>query len=207
MHRTTALLQTARTAYIEPNTPSPSLNTRTDPSRGKARQCYTCIKRVSGYYVEADDVMDRSILSRFPNPLAKRNTKNFDFEIQPEELYKIYKPGDRVRGHITLHVFKGFEITHLTISLHGYARVFKHQLGPSEKKDTPDILVNGKGTHGFEYHGNGLASLFQDEQTLCGSGFLKKQDYRFEFELHFPCYSLPSTIKVFMSLLCFRKWS
>ena len=140
--------------------------------------------------------MDKLFLSRFSNSLAKRNTKVFDFEVEPEHPHKTYNPGDAVKGQIVLSVFKGFDITHLTISLHGYARVVKHQLGPGEAKDTPDILVNGKGSHGFEYHGNGLASLFQDEQILCGSGFLKKQVYKFGFELQFPSCSLPSTIEV-----------
>ena len=95
-----------------------------------------------------------------------------------------------------LSVFKGFEITHLTISLHGYAQVFKNQCTPGEAKNAPEQLINGKGSHGFEYHGNGVLSLFQDEQALCGSGFLKRQVYKFGFELQFPSYSLPSTIEV-----------
>ena len=57
-----------------------------------------------------------------------------------------------------------------------------------------DCLVNGKGSRGFEYHGNGVASLFQAEQVLCGSGFLKKTVYKFAFELQFPSKSMPSTI-------------
>ncbi|KAK5952782.1 ph-response sensor protein [Knufia fluminis] len=137
----------------------------------------------------------KSILSRFSSPLTKRSGKIFDFEIEPEHPHKTYKPGDSVKGQIVLSVFKGFEITHLTISLHGFARVFKHQATPGDHKNVPEQLVNGKGSHGFEYHGNGLASLFQDEQALCGSGFLKKQVYKFGFELQFPSYSLPSTIE------------
>ncbi|KAI9880007.1 MAG: ph-response sensor protein, partial [Watsoniomyces obsoletus] len=46
----------------------------------------------------------------------------------------------------------------------------------------------------FEYHGNGVASLFQEEQVLCGNGFLKKTVYKFAFELKFPAKSMPSTI-------------
>lgn len=138
----------------------------------------------------------RSFLSRLSSPLAKRSQKIFDFDIEPEHPHKTYRPGDVVKGSITLSVFKGFDITHLVISLLGYARVFKHQCVPGEAKATPDILINGKGSHGFEYLGNGLASLFQDEQILCGSGFLKRQVYKFGFELQFPEYSLPSTLEV-----------
>ncbi|KAK5100355.1 ph-response sensor protein [Lithohypha guttulata] len=136
----------------------------------------------------------KSILSRFSNPLTTRAAKLFDLEIHPEHPHKTYRPGDSVKGQITLSVFKGFDITHLAISLHGYARVFKHQCTPGEAKIPPDQLINGKGSHGFEYFGNGTASLFQDEQVLCGSGFLKKQVYKFGFELQFPAYSLPSTL-------------
>lgn len=146
----------------------------------------------------------RSILARFSNPLMKRSAKIFDFDIEPEHPHKTYRPGDIVKGQIVLSAFKGFDITHLAISLHGYARVFKHQCTPSEAKTAPEALINGKGSHGFEYLGNGLASLFQDEQLLCGSGFLKKQVYKFGFELQFPHYSLPSTIEVRLGLWRFQ---
>jgi len=138
----------------------------------------------------------RSILSCFSSPLSKRSAKIFDFDIEPEHPHKTYRPGDIVTGDIVLSVSKGFDITHLTISLHGFARVFKHQAVPGDQKNVPEQLSNGRGTHGFEYHGNGLASLFQKEQVLCSSGFLKKQKYKFGFELQFPDYSLPSTIEV-----------
>lgn len=138
----------------------------------------------------------KSILARLSNPLTKRSTKNLDFEIEPEHPHKTYRPGDSVKGNITLNVYKGFDITHLAISLHGYAQVFKHQCTPGEAKSAPESLINGRGSHGFEYLGNGLASLFQDEQILCGSGFLKKQVYKFGFELQFPEYNLPSTLEV-----------
>ena len=138
----------------------------------------------------------KSILSRLSSPLTKRSAKLFDFEIQPEHPHKVFGPGDSVKGKIVLKVYKGLEITHLAVSLHGYARVFKHQCAPGERKNAPEQLINGKGSHGFEYFGNGLASLFQDELILCGSGFLKTQKYEFEFELQFPAQSLPSTINV-----------
>lgn len=143
----------------------------------------------------------KSILARLSSPLTKRSAKIFDFEIEPEHPHKTYRPGDIVRGSIALSVFKGFDITHLAITLQGYARVFKHQCTPGEAKSTPETLINGKGSHDFEYLGNGLASLFQDEQILCGSGFLKKQVYKFGFELQFPQYSLPSTLEVCCAII------
>ena len=134
-----------------------------------------------------------SLLSRFSSPLSKRSRTAFEFSIEPDEPLKLHQPGDVVKGHIVLNVLKGFDITHLVIALHGYAKVYKHQ---QEGHSVPEELVNGKGTKGFEYHGNGLASLFQDEQTLCGSGFLRKQVYKFGFELEFPTKSLPSALNV-----------
>lgn len=138
----------------------------------------------------------KSILTRFSSPLTKRSKHTFDFDVVLDHPVKEYRPGDLVSGHINLSVLKGFDITHLVIALHGYAKVFKHQCAPGEGRPTPEELVNGKGTRGFEYHGNGLVSLFQDEQTLCGSGFLRKQAYKFGFELQFPSSGLPSTIDV-----------
>ena len=137
----------------------------------------------------------KSILAKISSPFAKRSTKTFDFDIDLEHPHKTFRPGEVVKGSISLSVFKGFEITHLTVALHGWARVFKHQCTAAEVKAVPDQLVNGQGSHGFEYHGNGIASLFQDEQALCGTGFLKKQVYKFGFELQFPACSLPGTLE------------
>ncbi len=100
-----------------------------------------------------------------------------------------------MKGHLVLTVLKGFDITHLVVALHGYAKVYKHQIAPGDKAPVQDRVINGKGSKGFEYHGNGLASLFQEEQVLCGNGFLKKQVYKFAFEMHFPAKSMPSTIE------------
>lgn len=138
----------------------------------------------------------RSILSYFPHGLGKNSRNPFDLTVEPEDPFRIYSPGQAVRGHVILTVAKGFDITHLVIALHGYAKVYKHQVAPGEKLPVPEGLVTGKGPRGFQYHGDGLATLLQSEQILCGSGFLKKQVYKFAFELPFPKQSLPSTIDV-----------
>lgn len=119
----------------------------------------------------------------------------FELSIEPEDAFKVYSPGESVKGHIVLTVLKGFDITHLVVGLHGYARVYRNQVTPGEGHPLAEAIVNGKGSRGFEYHGSGLLSLFQEEQVLCGSGFLKKQVYKFAFELKFPERSLPSTIE------------
>jgi len=137
----------------------------------------------------------RSILSRLSSPLSKHARNTFDFAIELADEFKKYSPGETVKGHIVLTVSKGFDITHLVVALQGYARVYRHQ-NNGEAPPPPEILLDSRGTSGPEYHGNGLVSLFQDEKTLCGSGFLKKQIYRFAFELRFPSKGLPSAIDV-----------
>ena len=119
----------------------------------------------------------------------------FEVSIEPNDPFKVYSPGEAVKGHIVLTVLKGFDITHLIVALQGYARVYKHQVTPGDGVPIADCLVNGDGPKGFAYHGNGVATLFQEEQILCGSGFLKKAVYKFAFELQFPAKSLPSTIE------------
>jgi hypothetical protein len=47
-----------------------------------------------------------------------------------------------------------------------------------------------------QYHGNGLASLFQDEQVLSGEGRLEPGKYEFGYDLLFPSKELPSSIDV-----------
>jgi arrestin-related trafficking adapter 9 len=118
----------------------------------------------------------------------------FELAVEPEDPFRVYSAGETVKGHLVLTVTKGFDITHLVVTLHGYAKVFKHQVTNGEGFSNSDFVVNGKGSRGFEYYGSGLASLFQEEQILCGSGFLKKQVYKFAFELPFPAKSMPSTL-------------
>lgn len=138
----------------------------------------------------------RSILSFFSNPLGKHTRNIFELTIEPEDPFRIYSPGQTVKGHVSLSVTKGFDITHLVVSLHGYAKVYKHQIPPGEGVSAPEGLISGQGSRGVQYYGNGLLSLFQQEQILCGNGFLKKQMYKFAFEIPFPAKSLPSTIDV-----------
>lgn len=136
----------------------------------------------------------KSVLSHFKNPLSKHSRNLADFFIEPENPWRTYSPGDNVKGNVVLVVARGFDVTHLVVSLHGFAKVYKHRVIPGEEAPAAEILASGKGSRGFEYHGNGLASLFQDEIVLCGSGFLKKQIYKFGFELEFPEKNLPSSI-------------
>ncbi|KAK7752431.1 ph-response sensor protein [Diatrype stigma] len=136
-----------------------------------------------------------SFLSRLASPLRSRTRNLADFHIRLKEPHRTYSAGDHVKGHVVLSIIKPTRITHLTIALHGYVRAFKNagaaaQLGPVN----PAIASSGDGGHSFRYHGNGHASLFQDEQVLCGDGRLKPMRYEFEFDLIFPIKGLPSSI-------------
>lgn len=138
----------------------------------------------------------RNILTLFSQSLGKHARNMLELAIEPEDPFRVYSPGQTVKGHVILTVIKGFDITHLVVALHGYAKVYKHQISPGEGRPAPEGLMTGKGPRGFLYHGSGLATLFQNEQVLCGNGFLKKHVYKFAFEVPFPARSLPSTIDV-----------
>ena len=137
----------------------------------------------------------RAILSRFATPLAKRN-KNIEIAVELQDPWKSYCPGELVKGDVVVTVTKGFDVTHLVVCLRGYAKVYANQVTPGEGTRTTDLEESGRGSQGVEHHGNGFISLFQDEVPLCGSGFLKKQIYKFGFELVFPDEGLPSSIDV-----------
>lgn len=59
----------------------------------------------------------------------------------------------------------------------------------------PSLAAPGDPTK-TQYFGNGQASLFQDEVTLCGEGRLEPGIYEFNFELQFPSKGLPTSINV-----------
>ncbi|THC88705.1 hypothetical protein EYZ11_011851 [Aspergillus tanneri] len=48
-----------------------------------------------------------------------------DLNIQPLEPYRQYYPGDIVKGLVVLTVVKPVRITHLTVALHSFVRIFK----------------------------------------------------------------------------------
>ena len=145
-----------------------------------------------------------SFFSRLASPLRPRTRNIADFHIRLKEPHRQYSAGDHVKGHVVLSVIKPFRITHLTVALHGYVRAFKSagaaaQLGPVN----PAIASTGDGGRSIRYHGNGHASLFQDEQVLCGDGRLKPMRYEFEFDLIFPAKGLPSSIDVRLNYLVY----
>ncbi|RYP76174.1 hypothetical protein DL771_001998 [Monosporascus sp. 5C6A] len=136
-----------------------------------------------------------SFFARLASPLRSKTRNLADFHIRLKEPHRQYSAGDHVKGHVVLSVIKPIRITHLTVALHGYVCAFKNagaaaQLGPANP-----AIASSNGGRSFRYHGNGHASLFQDEQVLCGDGRLKPMRYEFEFDLLFPSKGLPSSIE------------
>lgn len=142
----------------------------------------------------SDSGRARSLLSRLTQPLRSRTRNLTDFHIRPLEPHRKYSPGDLVKGSVVLTIVKPVRITHLTVALHGFVRVYKHPNGVGDQFD-PALSTQGNTTKS-QYFGNGHASLFQDEQTLCGEGRLDIGVYEFNFELEFPSKGLPSSIDV-----------
>lgn len=138
-----------------------------------------------------------SFLSRLSLPLSLRNRNRnvADFHIRAEEPHRRYGAGDHVRGAVVLVIVKPVRITHLTVSLHGYVRVLKDPAAVAKAQGSIVMPQNGDSARP-RYHGNGLASLFQDEQVLSGEGRLEPGRYEFGFNLVFPEKGLPSSIDV-----------
>lgn len=96
---------------------------------------------------------------------------------------------------MVLTVIKPVRITHLTVLLHGYVRVYK---GPGAQNNEPirspaEIhSISSRGERKKYY--NGYAPLFQDEQVLSSDGRLEPGRYEFNFDLLFPANGLPSSI-------------
>ncbi|KAI0594342.1 arrestin [Biscogniauxia sp. FL1348] len=135
-----------------------------------------------------------SFFSRLASPLRSRTRNLADFHVRLQEPHRQYSAGDHVKGHVVLSVVKPFRITHLTVSLHGYVRVYKNAAAGAQLGSVNPSLISHDGNRNFRYHGNGHASLFQDEQVLCGEGRLKPARFEFEFDLIFPSKGLPSSI-------------
>ncbi|KAI0103169.1 hypothetical protein GGR51DRAFT_256995 [Nemania sp. FL0031] len=134
-----------------------------------------------------------SFFSRLAAPLRSRSRNLADFHVRLKEPHRQYSAGDHVQGSVVLSVVKPIRITHLTVALHGYVRAFKNASAAAQLATTnPAIALHG-GRNG-RYHGNGHASLFQDEIVLCGEGRLQPSRWEFQFDLQFPDLELPSSI-------------
>jgi hypothetical protein len=137
------------------------------------------------------------LLSRLSLPLTLRNRNRnvADFHVRPNEPYRQYAAGDHVRGTVVLAIVKPVRITHLVVSLNGFVRAFKDPVSAGKLTGSAVPLPHGSSSRP-QYHGNGFASLFQDEQVLSGEGRLEPARYEFGFDLVFPDKGLPSSIDV-----------
>ncbi|KAI8935794.1 hypothetical protein NX059_007314 [Plenodomus lindquistii] len=137
----------------------------------------------------------RSFLSRLKSPLSSKSRNYTEFYIQSDDPHRQYTPGDIISGTVIIKIVKPLRITHLVVSLHGYAQVFKNPNAPGDAYKTYSSTVgSGKGKRSGSYFGNGFVSLFEDEVVLCGEGRLSEGVYHFNFELEFPSKGLPSSI-------------
>jgi hypothetical protein len=138
----------------------------------------------------------RSFLSRLTSPLKSRARNLTDFHIRADEPHRQYSPGDLVTGAVVLTIVKPVRITHITVRLHGTVRVFKNPNDANEPVAVNPELAAAGDPRKTQYFGNGHASLFNDEVTLCGEGRLEAGIYEFKFELEFPKKGLPTSIDV-----------
>lgn len=148
----------------------------------------------------------RSLLSRLTLPLKARTRNLADFHIRPHEPHRRYSPGDLVKGAVVLTVAKPIRVTHLTVCLHGFVRVYKRANEGKETLPADAGLTTPGGSKKSQYFGNGHASLFQDEIILCGEGRLETGIYEFNFEMEFPSKGLPTSIDArSTAALCSRR--
>lgn len=138
----------------------------------------------------------RSFLSWLKLPFGARPRNLADFYIRLEEPHRQYSPGDLVKGTVVLTLLKPVRITHLTLCLHGFVRVFKRASEANEFLAADTGLTTSRDGTKSQYFGNGHASLFQDEITLCGEGRLDSRIYEFNFEMEFPSKGLPTSVHV-----------
>ena len=146
--------------------------------------------------------VSRGLGSRFGSLFSSKSGHVNDPQIELQEPHRVYARGDVVKGKVILAVAKSLGITHLTVSLFGYVEVFKHHSrNKAGLRVNPVRVASEKGKRWVtEYYGDGFASLFEHEATLCGEGRLDPNSYHFQFEMPFPSdRELPTSIEVNIS--------
>ncbi|KAF5661000.1 environmental pH response protein [Fusarium heterosporum] len=180
-----------------PNTPNTPNNVATSSALESTDSATSPTPRTTSPTASTSSSTRPRFLSRLSLPLSlplrNRNRNVADFHIRAEEPHRRYTAGDNVRGAVVIVIVKPIRITHLTVSLHGYVRVLKDPTSVAKAQGTIVLPQNGDSARP-RYHGNGLASLFQDEQVLSGEGRLEPGKYEFGFDLMFPDKGLPSSI-------------
>lgn len=136
------------------------------------------------------------IFSAIASPFKSKSRAVADFSVELQHPHKRYHPGEVVKGSVHLRVLKPVRVQHVTVCLRGFVQVYRNPGSPGDShKGSGAYFANGKAKKsGGEYFGNGYASLFEDEEVLCGDGRLAEGAYQFNFELDFPDRDLPSSI-------------
>ena len=157
----------------------------------------------SSSLINSSSTTAKSFFHKLTSPLRQRTRNLTEFHIKPKDPHRRYSPGDLVEGVVVLKVIKPIRVTHITVALHGFVHVFKSVNATAELTNNESQYLQSGNAKKSQYFGNGHASLFQDEVTLCGEGRVEPGVYEFAFELEFPQRSLPSSIDVCApSLLC-----
>lgn len=144
------------------------------------------------------------MLKRLTSSFTSRPHAQIKHEIELDEPFKVFGPGDWVKGAVHLEAIKPTRATHLVIRLHGLVKVVTHSRKQGEPIPYDENLLNasslptGKKRIGGEYFGNGFARLFEDEYILCGDGRLLGH-YKFQFDMQMPKKGIPSSIDVRLS--------
>lgn len=139
----------------------------------------------------------RSVLSKFASPFKSRKRNVAEYYLRANEPHRQYSPGDKVEGTVVLTVTKPLRISHLVVCLHGFVKVYNSARTPGQSVSRDGgLLGGGTGKRGSAYFGDGFASLFENEITLCGEGRLESGSYEFQFSLEFPSQGIPSSISV-----------
>ncbi|MCJ1308863.1 ph-response sensor protein [Agyrium rufum] len=140
-------------------------------------------------------VSSRSLISRFASPFKSKPRYVSDFYIRLDDPHRRYAPGDLVKGAVVLVLQKPLRITHITLCLHGFIKVYRYPIAPGEGlAKEGGFLGTGRGQRGTEYLGNGFASIFEDEFVLHGEARLGAATWTLGFEMEFPPENLPSSI-------------
>lgn len=146
----------------------------------------------------------RRFLNLLASPFGSKPRNIPEFEVRLKDPHKQYSPGDSVLGSVFLRVTKPTRVTHIVVKLHGYCQVYKNPGSPGDGyRQHASYLSTHRGSRSGEYFGNGFASLFEDEQVLCGDGRLAEGAYQFNFDLEFPDRDLPSSIEFERGTICY----
>ena len=141
------------------------------------------------------------MLSKITNSFPTKQSLQIRHEIELDEPFKYFGPGELVKGAVHLEASKPIRVTHLIVRLHGLVKVTSHSKLPGEPIPYDENLLNstkrprGGKRRGGEYFGDGFARLFEEEVILCGDGRISG-NYAFRFEMRLPSIGVPSSIDV-----------